>query len=40
VLREEDEEYQGEDFARSIAELVAPFSRRQFPGLAKRRITS
>ena len=32
---EEDEEYQDEDFARSIAEQVAPFSRRQFPGLAQ-----
>ena len=32
---EEDEEYQDEDFARSIAEDVAPFSRRQFPGLAQ-----
>ena len=32
---EEDEEYQDDDFARSIAEDVAPFSRRQFPGLAK-----
>jgi hypothetical protein len=30
---EEDEEY--EDLARSIAEQVAPFSRRQFPGLAQ-----
>jgi hypothetical protein len=32
---EEDEEYQDDDFARSIAEEVAPFSRRQFPGLAQ-----
>jgi hypothetical protein len=32
---EEDEEYEDEDFARSIAEDVAPFSRRQFPGLAQ-----
>lgn len=32
---EEDEEYQDDDFARSIAEDVAPFSRRQFPGLAR-----
>lgn len=32
---EEDEEYEDEDFARSIAEEVAPFSRRQFPGLAQ-----
>jgi hypothetical protein len=32
---EEDEEYQDDDFARSIAEDVAPFSRRQFPGLAQ-----
>ena len=37
---EEDEEYQDDDFARSIAEEVAPFSRRQFPALPKRRITS
>jgi hypothetical protein len=33
-LDEEDEEYGDEDFARSVAEEVAPFSRRQFPGLA------
>jgi len=32
---EEDEEYQDDDYARSIAEEVAPFSRRQFPGLAQ-----
>ena len=32
---EEDEEYEDEDFGRSIAEDVAPFSRRQFPGLAQ-----
>jgi hypothetical protein len=32
---EEDEEYENEDFAGSIAEQVAPFSRRQFPGLAQ-----
>ena len=32
---EEDEEYQDEDFVRSIAQDVAPFSRRQFPGLAQ-----
>jgi hypothetical protein len=32
---EEDQEYQDDDFARSIAEQVAPFSRRQFPGLAQ-----
>lgn len=32
---EEDEEYEDEDFARSIAEEVAPFPRRQFPGLAQ-----
>ena len=32
---EEDEEYQDDYFARSIAEMVAPFSRRQFPGLAQ-----
>jgi hypothetical protein len=32
---EEDEEYQDGDFARDIAEAVAPFSRRQFPGLAQ-----
>jgi hypothetical protein len=32
---EEDEGYEDEDFARSIAEDVAPFSRRQFPGLAQ-----
>jgi hypothetical protein len=32
---EEDEEYQDEDFAQSIAQDVAPFSRRQFPGLAQ-----
>ena len=31
---EEDEEYHDDDFARSIAQEVAPFSRRQFPGLA------
>ena len=31
---EEDEEYQDDDFARGVAEAVAPFSRRQFPGLA------
>jgi hypothetical protein len=30
---EEDEEYQDDDFARSIAEQVAPFSRRQ-PGVS------
>jgi hypothetical protein len=33
---EEDEGYEDEEFARSIAEEVAPFSRRQFPGLAQR----
>jgi hypothetical protein len=32
---EEDEEYEDDDFARSTAEDVAPFSRRQFPGLAQ-----
>ena len=32
---EEDEEYQDDYFARSIAQDVAPFSRRQFPGLAQ-----
>jgi hypothetical protein len=32
---EEDEGYEDEDFARSIAADVAPFSRRQFPGLAQ-----
>jgi Domain of unknown function (DUF4253) len=32
---EEDEEYQDGDFARGVAEAVAPFSRRQFPGLAQ-----
>ena len=32
---EEDEEYADDDFARWIAEEVAPFSRRQFPGLAQ-----
>lgn len=32
---EEDEEYGDEEFARSIAEDVAPFSRRQFPGIAQ-----
>jgi hypothetical protein len=32
---EEDEEYEDEDFAKSIARDVAPFSRRQFPGLAQ-----
>jgi hypothetical protein len=32
---EEDEGYQDEDFAKSIAQDVAPFSRRQFPGLAQ-----
>jgi hypothetical protein len=32
---EEDEEYEDEDFAKSIAKDVAPFSRRQFPGLAQ-----
>jgi hypothetical protein len=32
---EEDEEDQDDDFARSIAEDAAPFSRRQFPGLAQ-----
>jgi hypothetical protein len=32
---EEDEEYQDGDFARYVAEAVAPFSRRQFPGLAQ-----
>ena len=37
---EEDEEYQDDYFARSIAEMVAPFSRRQFPALPRRRITS
>ena len=31
---EEDEGYGDDDFARSVAEEVAPFSRRQFPGLA------
>jgi hypothetical protein len=32
---EEDEGYADDDFARSVAEEVAPFSRRQFPGLAQ-----
>src|ERR1017187_3372923 len=32
---EEDEEYEDDDFARGIAEDGAPFSRRQFPGLAQ-----
>jgi hypothetical protein len=32
---EEDEEYQDDEFAMAVAEEVAPFSRRQFPGLAK-----
>jgi hypothetical protein len=32
---EEDEEYQDDDFVRYVAEAVAPFSRRQFPGLAQ-----
>jgi len=32
---EEDEEYEDESFTRSIARDVAPFSRRQFPGLAQ-----
>ena len=32
---EEDEEYQDDYFAKSIAQDVAPFSRRQFPGLAQ-----
>ena len=32
---EEDEDHQDDDFARSTAEEVAPFSRRQFPGLAQ-----
>jgi hypothetical protein len=31
---EEDEDYQDGDFARDAAQAVAPFSRRQFPGLA------
>ncbi len=29
-----DEEYEDEDFARYLADALAPFSRRQFPGLA------
>ena len=37
---EEDEEYQDDYFAKSIAQDVAPFSRRQFPALPRRRITS
>lgn len=40
---EEDEGYEDEDFARSIAKDVAPFSRRQFPGLAQaedRQLTA
>src|SRR5450756_313220 len=37
---EEDEEYEDDDFARGIAEDVAPFSRRQFPALPRRRSTS
>jgi hypothetical protein len=32
---EEDEGYADDDFARHVAEEVAPFSRRQFPGLAQ-----
>ena len=32
---EEDEEYEDEDFVRDVVEAVAPFSRRQFPGLAR-----
>jgi hypothetical protein len=32
---EEDEGYADDDFARYVAEEVAPFSRRQFPGLAQ-----
>jgi Domain of unknown function (DUF4253) len=32
---EEDEEYDDDEFASGVAEEVAPFSRRQFPGLAK-----
>ena len=31
---EEPEGYEDEDFARYIAEAIAPFSRRRFPGLA------
>jgi len=31
---EEDEDYEDEDFAQYLAETLAPFSRRQFPGLA------
>jgi hypothetical protein len=31
---EEPEGYEDEDFARYVAEAIAPFSRRQFPGLA------
>jgi hypothetical protein len=34
-VRRHDEEYQDDDFARWIAEQVAPFSRRQSPGLAQ-----
>jgi len=31
---QEPEGYEDEDFARYVAEAIAPFSRRQFPGLA------